>query len=165
MIDTIEPPGEAEGHEDDPKCKDAKEKCSDCNGVIGICTTGDATGCLCDGEEENCPAEDQKPKCSDPQCDGNEDHNCTKQNRDCDCKPDSDDECPKEDQKPKCSDPACKGNEDHKCTKENRDCDCEPDDDDECPEEMDGPFCNDCGGSKDGRCKDVGMLAPCYRNH
>jgi hypothetical protein len=44
-VAALSPPESANNHEDDKSCPDPKDKCADCGGNQGMCTTGTDTGC------------------------------------------------------------------------------------------------------------------------
>ncbi|KAG4435126.1 hypothetical protein IFR05_009391 [Cadophora sp. M221] len=99
--EVIEPPTTEPNHPNDPTCPNPAQKCSDCTGIAGICTTGAVPGCTC--EEAACPT--SKPKCSDENCAGNDQNKCTKNDVNCDCTPDE--ACPDDVDTLECS--ACGG--------------------------------------------------------
>lgn len=68
---TAETPAAPEDEPDDPTCPAEHDKCSDCGGTAGFCTTKNP-GCACD-EEKQCPTSDQEPECSDDSCKGQDD--------------------------------------------------------------------------------------------
>jgi len=41
----LTPPENAPEHDDDKQCPNPKENCKDCGGNIGMCTTGQNSGC------------------------------------------------------------------------------------------------------------------------
>ncbi|KAI9682232.1 MAG: hypothetical protein M1817_000286 [Caeruleum heppii] len=136
----LEAPKEAgEDHQDDKSCPTPQKACSDCGGKEGMCTTGDATGCVC--EEKGCP--ESPPPC-DEAC-AAKDGKCTAgDNNGCDCNA----ECPAKDQMPQCVDEDCKGGEDKRCTANNAGCECTS-----CPTYEETLFCEDCGGGSEEKCK------------
>ncbi|KAI1373222.1 hypothetical protein F4677DRAFT_462401 [Hypoxylon crocopeplum] len=71
-IAAISPPSElpGDGRGDDERCKkDPKEDCQDCGGGdnLKLCISGPELGCPCD-ENQHCP--DEPPRCTEPQCGG-----------------------------------------------------------------------------------------------
>jgi len=56
--------------------------CTLCAGANKVCTKAFA-GCPC--EEDKCPSRDQKPKCDDDKCKGDQHNKCTADNKGCDC--------------------------------------------------------------------------------
>lgn len=62
--EALSPPTEDPGHKDDPTCPNPKTSCTSCMGEGGICTTGSAAQCACDGP--SCPVEE--PACAN--CNG-----------------------------------------------------------------------------------------------
>lgn len=96
--EVIEPPTTEPDHPNDSKCPDPAQKCSDCTGVGGMCTTGSASGCAC--QNIACPT--SQPKCSDTTCADNAQNKCTASNKDCDCTPDE--PCPDDIDTLDCSD-------------------------------------------------------------
>jgi hypothetical protein len=64
----IEPPaGPEDDHKNDEKCPLSKQKCSDCTGVLEMCTTGSFIGCACDSTQ-SCPS--TPPTCEESDCVG-----------------------------------------------------------------------------------------------
>jgi hypothetical protein len=78
--ETIKSSGGESSSDDNPKCELPAPKCKDCEGIEGICTTL-KPGCPC--EREQCPSE--MPDCADEDCKGDENNQCTAQNKGCEC--------------------------------------------------------------------------------
>ncbi|KAL9619263.1 MAG: hypothetical protein Q9160_006115 [Pyrenula sp. 1 TL-2023] len=89
----LQAPEAPKGHEDDKTCPVSENKCSDCGGVSGICTTKDG-GCRYD-----------KPDCAGDKCE-EVDGKCTNQSKGCAC-------CYKFELTPFCDD--CGGADGKKC--------------------------------------------------
>ncbi|KAK4463553.1 hypothetical protein QBC42DRAFT_295884 [Cladorrhinum samala] len=124
--------------DDGENCAEPHKKCSDadCDGQLGVCTTGDNINCPCDG----CPKENHR--CSSSNCAG-QDGKCTVGNdKDCPC-----DDCPKKE------DVSC---EENKCAAKNGTCTTDELEDCPCtyqqcadgspPDGLSPPMCSDCGG-------------------
>ncbi|KAF2689931.1 hypothetical protein K458DRAFT_483464 [Lentithecium fluviatile CBS 122367] len=66
----LQPPPPLEANKDDPSCPAQKHKCKDCGAILGInIYVAPDGGCSCESEDQ-CLAEDAKPKCSDTGCTG-----------------------------------------------------------------------------------------------
>ncbi|KAL9625165.1 MAG: hypothetical protein Q9160_000566 [Pyrenula sp. 1 TL-2023] len=117
-----------EDHPDDSTCPSPKERCAECHAIGGMCSSGTGTGCGCD---DSCPNGDNKPKCSDTDCQGGEDNHCTKNNVHCECTPDPTKNCPDVLDTPFCKD--CGGGAGGTCNADQnnqlKDCLCVNDDD------------------------------------
>ncbi|KAF2829386.1 hypothetical protein CC86DRAFT_368405 [Ophiobolus disseminans] len=143
----LKAPSTPNSNKDDPGCPAKKNKCKDCKAVSGIniCVTPNG-GCGCEPEEQ-CPAGDAKPKCSDKECTGQNDKCTVGKNKDCACKSAS---CPTGDKQPQCDNKEKCSGKDGKCTLgDNKDCACKS-----CPTGDKQPQCDNkekCSG-KDGKC-------------
>lgn len=72
-----------DGDSDSITCPNPNElPCTLCLGTLKVCTTAFA-GCPC--KEDKCPSRDQKPKCDDDQCRGDQNNKCTAVNEGCEC--------------------------------------------------------------------------------